>query len=259
MANRTISLNDLLKSQAHQPLLCTIEAIPESDLKVKITPWRENSGCLCEYSLKVDKKLIKEILPTGKEHLCCDKKLLVVEIKLIEKASFDLLDFFTQLNEKISGGHTHQQKHSRPFEYGESLQNSKVGFPLKRSNEPNLEMFCGPCPPGHGCLGCGGTFSCQPNGSTCCGGQPCPPGNSCLGCGGYNWCVPSGSSCCGGQPCPPGHNCLGCGGYNWCAPSGSSCCNGQPCPPGNICIPCGGYFWCVPEGSTCFNGKVLRN
>lgn len=81
MAGDRISLDDLLAQQSlPEPLLATVEPIAGDADRVRITPFLTGKGCSCSSSLNVLKTHIEAVQTTGQTHLCCGKKLMVVEI-----------------------------------------------------------------------------------------------------------------------------------------------------------------------------------
>jgi hypothetical protein len=80
-----ISLSQHLEDQANakSAFLATVEA--HGDAKVKVTPWREGSGCLCAYAFVVPASAIAHVTRTGEVHACCDKRLAVVEVEFADK------------------------------------------------------------------------------------------------------------------------------------------------------------------------------
>jgi hypothetical protein len=72
-----ISIDELFERQSRvsTALKATLEPVPDEPDKVKITPWIEGAGCLCQLAINVPKAVIDSVSPTGEIHLCCGKKL----------------------------------------------------------------------------------------------------------------------------------------------------------------------------------------
>lgn len=94
MTDETISLDDLLGQQedsGDQPPVVTIEALPDDDERVKVTPYVPGVGCLCSRALNVPKASIARIEPTGDHHDCCGHRLLVVRVSFSDDTLTDVL------------------------------------------------------------------------------------------------------------------------------------------------------------------------
>ena len=99
---QSISLDDLLAQQSKDEFLCTLETIPNDSSKVKIKPWVDGAqGCRCDSAIIIDRNLIADIFPTEEVHLCCGKKLKVVEVVFKEGASMEVEDIFKMSVERI--------------------------------------------------------------------------------------------------------------------------------------------------------------
>lgn len=74
----------------------TIEAIPDDRERVKVTPFIDGLGCLCDQALNLKKDQIESISITDDVHICCGKRILVVEISFKDNT---LTDLFQQLSD----------------------------------------------------------------------------------------------------------------------------------------------------------------
>ncbi len=238
-----MTTDEFLTEQEKGVFLATIEPIENDDKRVKVTPWRAGHGCLCQLSIVIPKEAIANVTPTGDRHPCCNKVLRVVEITFKEGSTMSLDEVFKNL---LAGAQHIHPEAARPFEYGEERPALSSPNPQAFASEffPGAETLL-TCPPGQSQLACGGTITCQPNGTYCCAGSPCPAGWTCLACGGRITCQPPGSYCCAGNPCPQGYECFACGGQITCQPRGTYCCAGRPCPAGYRCVAQGGQIVCI--------------
>lgn len=99
MSETEISIDDLLERQGRPlALLATIEALPNTEDRVKVTPFVPSVGCPCSRALDLDKSAIASLKKTDQEHVCCGKTLMVVEVALHDAT---LADVFRQLTESI--------------------------------------------------------------------------------------------------------------------------------------------------------------
>jgi hypothetical protein len=96
-----ISVDELLAQQAASPSLrVTIQAVPDDDTLVKVTPIMEGAAvCQCAFALNIAKSEISEVEPTGDTCACCGKNLLVVEVEFSNPV---LADVFTQLSQRAA-------------------------------------------------------------------------------------------------------------------------------------------------------------
>jgi hypothetical protein len=77
-----ISVKDFLseQKQATTAFLATLEATSDAE-RVKVTPWRSEAGCLCSLAFEVPLTAIASVKKTGDVHVCCGKRLAVVEVE----------------------------------------------------------------------------------------------------------------------------------------------------------------------------------
>lgn len=127
MAGEAISLEDLLARQ-EQPvgLLATVEAVADRPDRVKVTPYLSQAGCQCAHSLTIPKEAIEELTTTEEFHLCCGKKLMVVQVSFSDAT---LADVFEQLAE--TAGRTSQVR-ERLDPVGDAwgwTRGARLGFP----------------------------------------------------------------------------------------------------------------------------------
>jgi hypothetical protein len=93
----TISLDALLSDQENPVVSVTIELITDLPELIKVTPWSSTGGCLCHLAVQIKRSSVESVTPTGEVHLCCGKRLKVVDIKFKEGESIALDDLFSQL------------------------------------------------------------------------------------------------------------------------------------------------------------------
>jgi hypothetical protein len=75
------TVDEFLTAQATSlRLRGTLEPGPDAS-SVKITPWSARGDCGCDASLSVPKDCIKAVVPTGEQHFCCGKLLLVADVE----------------------------------------------------------------------------------------------------------------------------------------------------------------------------------
>lgn len=94
-----MDLDDFLEAQGAAPaatsaFTAVLEVIPDRPDEVKVTPYRDEGGCGCSSSFALRKAMIRSVKPSGKFHLCCGKRLEVVEIEFAEDASIPVTDLF---------------------------------------------------------------------------------------------------------------------------------------------------------------------
>jgi hypothetical protein len=93
--NDPIPIDDFLERQSKPVrLLVTIEAVSDDDERVKVTPYVAEVGCLCSRALTVRKDVIESVTITDDVHVCCGKRLTVVEVAF---ADATLMDVFQQI------------------------------------------------------------------------------------------------------------------------------------------------------------------
>jgi hypothetical protein len=113
MTDETITLDELLGQQeasSDQPPVVTIEALPDDDDRVKVTPYVPGVGCLCSRALNVPKASIARIEPTGDHHDCCGHRLLVVRVSFSDETWADALQ---QVSASIG-----ESEHAAPMSRG---------------------------------------------------------------------------------------------------------------------------------------------
>jgi hypothetical protein len=89
--------------------LATVEAIADRPEDVKVTPYAPGSGCGCSSALDVPKRMIREVRPTGEHHLCCGKRLAVVEIEFAEDAAIPVAELMRRAIRPAAHGQDHGQ------------------------------------------------------------------------------------------------------------------------------------------------------
>lgn len=79
---RQVSLDTFLSSQdgSTDGVRCTIEAVPAEPTKVKLTPWVQGFGCVCQLAFLAPRDAIAHLLETEHRSECCGKDLAVVEV-----------------------------------------------------------------------------------------------------------------------------------------------------------------------------------
>lgn len=108
-SNASMSLDEFFTLQARTSVRATLEPIEGDDINLKITPWLEGEGCLCAYALTIPRKALRQVSPTGESHICCGKRLLVVEVEFSDKSTLSVSDVFQQFLHLAS-----QPFHSNP-------------------------------------------------------------------------------------------------------------------------------------------------
>jgi len=74
----------------------TVERLPDDSLRVRVTPWFPNVGCLCDQSITIPTSAIDDVRPTDDVHVCCGKRLVVVEIEFASGAQVNLSDVIAE-------------------------------------------------------------------------------------------------------------------------------------------------------------------
>jgi hypothetical protein len=115
MAKEKMTLDELLARQDSGGNLATVESITDDPDNVKITPWRQDGGCLCHLALTVPKNTIESVEPTDQRHFCCNKVLYVVELQFKKGGSIALNDLFRQVANRASD---EPKVPHRPFDLG---------------------------------------------------------------------------------------------------------------------------------------------
>lgn len=105
----SIDLDALLDEQGNPSaprVLVTIEKLDDDDARVKVTPWSEGSGCLCDIAVRIPKDAFESVTRTESEHLCCGKRLAVVEPKFAEPhATWGKSSHSSRLPQNLADGH----------------------------------------------------------------------------------------------------------------------------------------------------------
>jgi hypothetical protein len=112
--SNTISLSDLLLSQKQAGTMATIETVESDDTAIKITPWIPNVGCHCNSALTVKKVSIKELKLTGESHVCCGKRLKVVEVSFKSDAVIPIEELFAQKTKEAISAAAQNSSHVSP-------------------------------------------------------------------------------------------------------------------------------------------------
>lgn len=83
---KQISLDSFLANQdGHADgVRCTIETVPANPSQVKLTPWVQGYGCLCQLAFFAPREAIAHLLETDHQSECCGKVLAVVEVVFTE-------------------------------------------------------------------------------------------------------------------------------------------------------------------------------
>jgi len=149
-----VKLDEFLKAQG-SGLTAALEAVSERPTHVKVTPYREDGQCGCSSSFELPREMIRSLVPTGKYHFCCGKRLEVAVVEFAENASVPVADLMKRIDRPSE--HTHA-----PLSHGSPGHNlpyaaSSVGrrpsglvgrWPLPGGCELNcIEVctrFCGP-------------------------------------------------------------------------------------------------------------------
>lgn len=193
MANEKLSLEELLKRQEKGGLLlATIEQAEQPDY-VKITPYAQNLGCLCSFTITVQKLHIKSVTPTGETHFCCGKQLLVTTIEFTDVGK-PYAEVLGQLQKNAlmqarpndhsrSGGGTSIQPWQTPPVMSTLPVLPPSYVPARGPLAPSIV-----CPFGWAaCIGqCGQRCYDPASGSVCSNGMVCPFGWAVCGCTCYD-------------------------------------------------------------------------
>lgn len=102
--SKTMNLDEFLSSQS-AGFRATVEAIPEKPTHVKVTPFRDDRGCGCASSFELPKEAIRSIIPTGKYHFCCGKRLEVAVVEFADNAFIPVAEIIR----RIERPHQHAQ------------------------------------------------------------------------------------------------------------------------------------------------------
>lgn len=94
--NTPISLDELLESQSPS-FTATLEPISEKPTDVKVMPYRDDYRSGCSSSFELPGSMIRSIIPTGKYHYCCGKRLEVAIVELTEDASAPVAHFMKRI------------------------------------------------------------------------------------------------------------------------------------------------------------------
>ena len=113
-------LEEFLKSQG-SGFTATLEPVPDKPAMVRVTPFRDDHGCGCSSGFELAKRMIRSVIPTGKHHFCCGKRLEVAVIEFTEDASVPVADLISRAERPThTGPHPHAEAHQarvggRPF------------------------------------------------------------------------------------------------------------------------------------------------
>jgi hypothetical protein len=108
---KKLSAKDFLGQQrsVENAFLATVETGATED-RVKVTPWREEAGCLCSLAFELPLSAISSVTPTKHQHACCGKKLTIVEVEFANShhAAADIV------SQQVTASGTRQEhSHSR--------------------------------------------------------------------------------------------------------------------------------------------------
>jgi hypothetical protein len=81
---------------------------------VKVTPWVEGKGCLCNLALELPKSAIEVVVQTPHSHRCCNKVHTVVEVLFKKDATILLDELFHQLIKAAASNQADAHAMSRP-------------------------------------------------------------------------------------------------------------------------------------------------
>lgn len=253
----SMNLDEFLEDQGAGLVLATIEPIPGRPEHVKLTPWRNGLGCLCQYAMEIPKAAIKSVRPTGDVHDCCGKLLRVVEVTFNIDAALSVGDVVGQLMKNMGGGH--EEAHSaHPFEAGAPTEWASAvpdeGMMYESATADSPFPTRRPCPIGQQlCRGSCGERCYNPANSNCYGGLVCRWGWRRCGqlCQCYN---PASQHCYGDIVCRWGwQRCHGRCGTRCFNPANSHCYGGLVCPWGWRACGCRCFN---PATETCQRGTV---
>ena len=88
-------LEEFLKSQG-SGFTATLEPVPDKPAMVRVTPFRDDHGCGCSSGFELAKRMIRSVIPTGKHHFCCGKRLEVAVIEFTGDASVRVADLISR-------------------------------------------------------------------------------------------------------------------------------------------------------------------
>lgn len=102
MSNEKMSVGDFLAAaDLAANLFATVERTTAG--QIRITPWVEGRGCLCEAALELPDSAIASVTPTDRRHSCCGKALRVVQVEFAADHK-NLTTVFEQLSTR--SGHS---------------------------------------------------------------------------------------------------------------------------------------------------------
>jgi hypothetical protein len=99
-----MKLDEFLESQS-SGFTATLEPIPDKPTAVRVTPYREDRGCGCSSSFELPKDMVRSVVPTGKYHYCCGKRLEVVVVEFTEAAAVPVAELMKRAERP--GEHAH--------------------------------------------------------------------------------------------------------------------------------------------------------
>jgi hypothetical protein len=97
----TDNLDELLDEQDRHALTVTLERSSRGEDYVHVTPFAAGTGCSCQLALDLKRDLISSIVRTGETHICCGKRLAVVQVEIADETIKDLV---TQVAASSLGG-----------------------------------------------------------------------------------------------------------------------------------------------------------
>lgn len=98
MGEGELSVDEYLHGgHARGAWLATIEAVPDDDTLVRVTPVSQGATCGCAAAIRIPKSAIAGVRPTGERHLCCGRAFELVELRFKDGASLSLDDLLGQL------------------------------------------------------------------------------------------------------------------------------------------------------------------
>lgn len=111
--SKSMKVDDFLSAQGNVEagLTATLEAVPERDTHVKITPFREGLGCGCSQSFELPKKMIRSVTGTGRHHFCCGKRLEVASVEFTDDAAIPVSELMKAREHAHAHEHGHGHEH----------------------------------------------------------------------------------------------------------------------------------------------------
>ena len=102
--SKPMGLDEFLKSQS-SGITATLEPIADKPTEIKITPYRDDHGCGCSSSFELPRNMIRSVIPTGKYHFCCGKRLEVAVVEFTENASVSVADLMKRIERPSEHAH----------------------------------------------------------------------------------------------------------------------------------------------------------